>query len=92
MGPVPLGPLCSLQGNLALFLRANGQRLEAEALLAKVLDGRRKIFGVKHPDTIISMNNCAAIAMDARHKCGAALNVPSTPTYIQTYLCIYIYI
>ena len=70
--PVPLGGWCSLQGNLALFLRANGQRLEAEALLAKVLDGRRKIFGIKHPDTIISMNNCAAIARDARHKSSIA--------------------
>ena len=59
------------QGNLALFLRANGQKTEAEPLLVKVLDGRRKMFGVKHPDTIISINNCAAIARDAVPDLGA---------------------
>ena len=65
--------MCTGKGNLALFLRANGQKLEAEALLAKVLDGRRKMFGVKHPDTIVSMNNCAAIACETRQNCVASV-------------------
>ena len=34
---------------------------KAGELLEQVLDGRRKIFGIKHMDTIISMNNLASI-------------------------------
>ena len=47
--------------NLAVLLDETERKDEAEPLFREVLEVRRKVLGVEHPDTIESMSNLALL-------------------------------
>jgi tetratricopeptide (TPR) repeat protein len=47
--------------NLAVVLYLRGNLAEAEPLYRKSLEGRRKVLGSRHPDTLASLVNLAAL-------------------------------
>ena len=46
-------------GNLAVSLRALGEKQAARALLEKVVEGSQRVLGAEHPDTLMAMDNLA---------------------------------
>ena len=49
-------------GNLAGELRHEGRYAEAEKLQRETLDMQHRVFGPKHPDTVISIYNLRCIS------------------------------
>ena len=47
--------------NLAALYHAQGRYGEAEPLLKRALDGRERVLGKEHPDTLQSVNNVATL-------------------------------
>ena len=49
--------------NYAILLEKTGRMEEAEGMYRQVLEGRRKVLGEEHVDTLMSMNRLAALLM-----------------------------
>jgi hypothetical protein len=50
----------SIMGNLALTFWNQGRWDEVEELEVRVMETRKKVLGVEHPDTLTSMANLAS--------------------------------
>jgi Tetratricopeptide repeat len=48
-------------GNLASTYRSQGRYTEAEKLVVQVIEVRKTVLGLEHPDTLASVNNLASI-------------------------------
>lgn len=56
-------PLTSV-GNLALVLRDQRRYDEAEQMNRRALEGREKVLGAEHPDTLTSVGILALVLQD----------------------------
>jgi len=52
--------------NLGVVYRAEGKWTQAETLLTRVLETKRRVLGEEHPETLISMLNLAVLYGDKR--------------------------
>jgi tetratricopeptide (TPR) repeat protein len=51
--------------NVGVLYRNQGRYAEAESILSKTLEVRRRVLGEAHFDTLVSMHNLAAVYRDA---------------------------